>query len=286
MRRSRRRLLRIRRRRIFLGLFIIIGIIISGSVSHKTTFFHRNIAQAQNVVETLDKMGERSLINSMVMEEIKIVEEEEARRKQEELLKEKKGNRKIAYLTFDDGPSSRVTPEILDILGEYGVKATFFVVGNMAEQYPDILRRTYEEGHTIGNHSYSHNYGYLYKNSANFLADFKKAEDTLKKVLGEDFGTNVIRFPGGSFGEKKTPIKNAATKAGYRYYDWNALNGDAEGQKRSKQQLINRVKETTRNKKEVIILMHDTNAKATTASSLREVLDYLISQGFEFEVLD
>ncbi|MGN9165383.1 polysaccharide deacetylase family protein [Tissierellaceae bacterium HCP3S3_D8] len=291
--RSRKKALRAGRIRIFAIFFVIIGLVVLGSISHKIDFFHKNVVEAKSVVETLDKMGEKSLINAMVAEEIKMVEEEEARKKveeerrrQEELLKRQNSNRKIAYLTFDDGPSSKITPEILDILGEYNVKATFFVVGNMAETYPEILRRTYEEGHAIGNHSYSHNYGYLYESAENFLADFKKTEDILKGILGEDFETKLIRFPGGSFGKKKNPMKNAVTREGYRYYDWNALNGDAESLKMSKRQLINRVKETTKNKKEVIILMHDTNAKSTTAASLREVLDYLISQGFEFEVLN
>ena len=91
----------------------------------------------------------------------------------EEALAEEdsKENKKIAYLTFDDGPSRTVTPQILDILAKYDIKATFFVVGKYAEKNPDILRRIYEEGHVIGNHTYSHNYNYIYKNVSNFVRE-------------------------------------------------------------------------------------------------------------------
>jgi peptidoglycan/xylan/chitin deacetylase (PgdA/CDA1 family) len=194
-------------------------------------------------------------------------------------------NRKVAYLTFDDGPSLIVTPRILDILDEYDIKATFFVVGKMAERHPEMLQRIYEKGHSIGNHSYSHNYGYLYKNSSNFLNDIEKSNKVFKKILGDDFNSNLVRFPGGSFG-KNNKIIQAVVDAGYKYYDWNSLNGDAEGKKFSKDRLVKRFKETSRNKKKLIVLMHDTDAKDTTPDSLKEIIEYLINQGYEFDVLE
>lgn len=295
------RLIKAKKRRLFVIFLMITVIIISGSISHRMKFLRKDVVEAKSVTETLEKIGGKSLISAAVSEEIKLIEEEEARkiiqeekRKREEQLKleeerklaEKKANGKIAYLTFDDGPSEKVTPEILDILSEYDIKATFFVVGNMAEKYPEILKRTYEEGHKIGNHSYSHNYGYIYKNSTNFLKDLEKADRVLKDILGEEFDSKIMRFPGGSFGKHKAPMKKAVTDAGYQYIDWNALNGDAEGLNMSKRQLINRLKETTRNKKNLVILMHDTDAKETTVKALREILDYLISQGYAFGVID
>ena len=131
--------------------------------------------------------------------------------------------KKIAYLTFDDGPSRYVTPEILDILDSYNIKATFFVLGKQAEKNPDILKRIYEEGHSIGNHTYSHNYSFIYKNVNNFLYELEKTEEVFKNILGEDFETNLIRFPGGSFGTKKAPFRSFVLEKGYNYIDWNSL---------------------------------------------------------------
>lgn len=293
----------------FITISIILGVLFVGNISIKFgifNLFRRNVAEAVNVVDTLEIMKDNNPINVLINYEIKSIEEEKAKillekeRKeaakraeierqiaegQAEIEGERKKNGKIAYLTFDDGPSLIVTPRILDILDEYHIKATFFVVGRMAERHPEMLQRIYEKGHSIGNHSYSHNYGYLYKNSTNFLADINKANDIIKGILGEDFNSNLVRFPGGSFG-KSNKIIQAVVDAGYKYYDWNSLNGDAEGKKFSKDRLIKRFKETSRNKKKLIVLMHDTDAKDTTADSLKDIIDYLINEGYEFDVLE
>lgn len=284
------------RRRRLVTLIIIIGIIITGGVSTGIHFFKKDIVESNNVTDALNMIGKNNPINTMISLKIQQIEEEKAkniaeearkkRREEEKAEAEKKAHEKVAYLTFDDGPSKNVTPMILDILNEYDIKATFFVVGNKVEIYPEILRRTFEEGHAIANHSYSHDYAYLYRNTTNFLNDFNKAQEIIEGVLGEEFDGRMIRFPGGSFGKQKSMMRKAAIDAGFKYYDWNALNGDAEGLNRTKAQLVARLKETTKNKKNVIILMHDTDAKLTTAQSLREVIDYLISEGYRFDVLD
>lgn len=297
----------------FITISIILGVLFVGNISIKFgifNLFRRNVAEAVNVVDTLEIMKDNNPINVLINYEIKSIEEEKAKilleKERKEAAKraeierqiaegqaqidseiewERKKNGKIAYLTFDDGPSLIVTPRILDILDEYHIKATFFVVGRMAERHPEMLQRIYEKGHSIGNHSYSHNYGYLYKNSTNFLADINKANDIIKGILGEDFNSNLVRFPGGSFG-KSNNIIQAVVDAGYKYYDWNSLNGDAEGKKFSKDRLIKRLKETSKNKKKLIVLMHDTDAKDTTADSLKDIIDYLINEGYEFDVLE
>lgn len=296
---------------LFIGIFIFV---IIGNFFERLSFMEKNVVEAKNVEATLDIIGINSPVRMALFKKANIIEKEKARKvveefrrkaeeervrkaeeeklKEEEAIRlareeeEKLKNQKIAYLTFDDGPSEIVTPLILDILKEYNVKATFFVVGNMVETNPDILIRTYEEGHKIANHSYSHNYNYIYKNSTNFMEDINRANSLLKEVLGKDYENNIIRFPGGSFGKNKSPMKKVVIEAGYKYYDWNALNGDAEGLNLTNKYLVNRLKETTANKKEVIILMHDTDAKKQTAETLRESLDYLISQGFVFKVLE
>ena len=191
-------------------------------------------------------------------------------------------NKKIAYLTFDDGPSQYVTPQILDILNSYGVKATFFVLGKQAEINPHLLKRIHQEGHAIGNHTYSHNYGFLYKDVENFLYELEKTAHVLKNILGDDFETNIIRFPGGSFGAKRAPFRKFVVEKGYNYIDWNCINGDAEGHYLPAQKLYNRFKGTFKNQKELIVLLHDADGKITTAQALPNIIEFLIERGYEF----
>ena len=295
---------------LYLIIFILtVGIL--GKTFSKLNLFSKDIAFAVNVHDGLKLMGEKDPVRKEMniairkeeirKEEVERKRKEEIERKEKEEIERKEKeeiartqeeerlaniNKKIAYLTFDDGPSVRATPMILDILKKHDVKATFFVVGKMININPDILKRTYDEGHKIGNHSYGHDYKYLYKNAKNFMDDIYKTENLIKSIVGEGFDSKVVRFPGGSFEEWKNPMKKAVVDAGYAYFDWNALNGDAEGIQFSEGHLLNRLKSTVGSKKKIIILMHDTDAKMTTATSLEASIKYLKSQGYEFEVLD
>ncbi|MBM6838764.1 polysaccharide deacetylase, partial [Clostridium saudiense] len=194
------------------------------------------------------------------------------------------------YLTFDDGPSEYVTDEILDVLKEKDVKATFFVLGSMIDKNDyakKALKRIVKEGHAIGNHGYCHRYDVLYPgdvvNVDNFMADMKKSEDAMKEVLGDSFSTNVIRFPGGHGSWDTSAIDPVLHEKGYSYIDWNTLNGDAEGQGLSADHLLDRLKETVSelegNNDVIVVLMHDTDAKQSTAQYLADAIDYLRSQG-------
>ena len=215
---------------------------------------------------------------------IRIEEYKKEKLREEEKVKVVDG-KKLAYLTFDDGPSPNVTPQILDILKEEGVVGTFFVIGQNAQTYPDLVKRANSEGHAIANHSYSHDYSLVYNSTDSFIAEMKKTEEVLKNILGNDYTTKVIRFPGGSHGDKKNPFKEAALANGYKYYDWNALNGDAEGKSFPKDVLVNRLKETSQGQKELVVLMHDMGGKQTTADALPEIIEFLKSEGYSFEVL-
>lgn len=204
--------------------------------------------------------------------------------------------KKIAYLTFDDGPSKKVTPEILDVLEKNNIKATFFVVGKQIEENDyakDNLKRIYNEGHAIGNHGYSHYYHLLYPNGiadpTAFMNDMNRSEGIMKGVLGDDFSTKIIRFPGGHNSWDTTALDPILADAGYSYIDWNSLTGDAEGSDKSSEELLSRLKECLidleYNDDTLIVLMHDTDAKQTTADSLQQVIDYLTSLGYEFRTL-
>ncbi len=295
---------------IFKKRYIVILAIIFfliGSTSVKLFCESTNTVVAVSVEDTLNIIGSNNPVNIALEEKIRQIEEEkirvevekriaeekrlaEEKARAEEVAEKKAEERvksgKIAYLTFDDGPSKQITPAILDILADYDVKATFFILGKMANTNQDVLKRIYEEGHSIGHHSYSHKYGYIYKNTDNFMGEIKYTEKVLKNILGEEFETKLLRLPGGSFEKYKQKFLKVATDAGYKNYDWNALNGDAEGTDLPKERLINRLKATSKGKKEIIILMHDTDAKKTTVEALPGIIDYLIKEGYEFRALD
>lgn len=300
--RARRRQIR-KKRQFIMFLIIAVFFIVSGTTFTLFKIFNNTVI-ATPTKESFNMVGENNPINLALNNEIKIIEEEKAKVKIEALRKaekerlekeaeeralaekEKNKNKKIAYLTFDDGPSTKVTPAILKVLGDYNIKATFFVVGKMADANPDMLKKVHEEGHAIGHHSYSHNYGYLYKSIDNFIGELNKTDKAFKSALGKEFETKLVRFPGGSFEKSKQKFVKAIENKGYSNYDWNALNGDAEGHKLPKNKLINRVKTTVKGKKEIIVLMHDTDAKQTTAEALPEIIEHLIAEGYEFKTLN
>ncbi|NLZ49388.1 MAG: polysaccharide deacetylase [Clostridiales bacterium] len=206
-------------------------------------------------------------------------------------------DKKVAYLTFDDGPSTTVTPLILDILKENNIKATFFVLGSSidkSEKSKELLKRIDDEGHTIGNHTYSHDYNYLYPNrtvnTENFMADIKKNNEAISRALGKEVESKIIRLPGGHGSWKGTDLLDKhLEEQGYVYIDWNSLIGDSEGIKRNKDQLIARFNQTRQyvpSNNDLVVLMHDTYGKEETAKALPEIINILKSEGYEFSTLE
>ncbi len=192
---------------------------------------------------------------------------------------------KEVYLTFDDGPSSESTIKILDILKEHGIKGTFFVVGKNVDQYPEILKRIHEEGHGIGIHTYSHNYKEIYASPDALQKDIEACLQSIRNVIGEDFSTILYRFPGGSYRKNKEIYIERVESLGYIYFDWNVLNGDAEGSNLSEDYLIKRFNETSKGYNKILSLMHDTNAKANTVNTLPRIIKQLQAEGYEFKSL-
>lgn len=197
----------------------------------------------------------------------------------------RKDGKKVAFLTFDDGPTKNITPRILDTLKHYNVKATFFVLGQLAEQNGDLLKREYEEGHSIGNHSHSHDYKNIYKSVPSFMQEFNTANKIIETSIGNGFKTELFRFPGGSFEKRKNPFKEKLKSEGLRYIDWNVSSGDAAGQNVPVQNILSNIKNTSAGKNHIVILMHDASTKKTTADALPQIIEYLKSQGYEFKTL-
>lgn len=193
---------------------------------------------------------------------------------------------KAVYLTFDDGPSKTVTPLILDLLKQEHIKATFFVLGNRVEKNPELVKRAYEEGHYIANHGYSHNYASIYSSPQAVLDEYNQTQNAIKNALGTDYDGHLFRFPGGLPGGKYKNIKLEAKELLAQnqicYIDWNALSQDAAGAK-TKEALIQNVKDSVGSKQVAVILMHDAGDKILTYETLPEIIAYLREQGYSFK---
>lgn len=195
---------------------------------------------------------------------------------------------KDIYLTFDDGPSPDITPQVLSILKQYNVPATFFVLGSRVELYPDLVRQEYNAGHYIANHGYSHTYSSIYSSVQSVIDEYNAAEKAIQEALGiPEYHTLLFRFPGGSSGGPYDSIKGQAKSTlenmGIASTNWNCLNGDAEGGSRTKEQLINRLYETAEGWDSLVVLMHDANDKQTTVDALPEIIEHYKAEGYTFK---
>lgn len=199
---------------------------------------------------------------------------------------DKKAETKRAYLTFDDGPSGN-TGEILDILDANDVKATFFVVGR-GDEYYDTYRDIVGRGHTLALHSYTHDYDKIYAS----LDDFAEDIEELRNLLYDVTGVNCVyyRFPGGSSNtvskvDMDTLIDYVESQ-GLIYYDWNALNNDAVCGSYTPEQLVDNIMKDAVCHDDVVILMHDLDARHCTVESLQMLIDELRAEGFTLLPID
>lgn len=193
----------------------------------------------------------------------------------------KEGEGKKVYLTFDDGPSP-FTNQILDILKEKNVKATFFVVAHDTS-YQAEMNRIVTEGHTIGMHSMSHKYKTIYRNLKSFEQDVDGIHNLIFEMTGVD--TKFYRFPGGSSNEvSRVSIDKCIdylNEKGYVYYDWNAMNDDATGETYTASELNQHVMEYVRNNPgDSIVLLHDLETHESTVEALPKLIDELREKGY------
>lgn len=179
------------------------------------------------------------------------------------------------YLTFDDGPGPN-TDKILDILGQYGVKATFFVVGK--EGYAEQYRRIVEEGHTLGMHSYSHKYSEIYASVDAYKDDLNRLHDFLYELTGED--CNIVRFPGGSSNTisevDMRELISYLNEENMVYYDWNISSGDATGNGQNAEQIAGNVLDSIEKYNNAMILFHDAAGKDATVEALPVIIEKIL----------
>ena len=186
------------------------------------------------------------------------------------LLWSKKRDKKILYLTFDDGPYNMLSPFILDELKKYKAKATFFYLGSKAEKYPQLIKRCKDENHKIGNHTYSHPNGWKTKNNR-YYQDIEKANKLLN--------SNLFRPPYGRI--KPSQINHL--KKYYKIIMWDILSWDFD-KKTSPEECYNNIINNT--KSGSIIVLHENEKSAKNVKEvLPKILSYFSSQGFKFEKL-
>ncbi len=292
-RRERRRRQRLRKKRIravlilalFIGLIVLICAAVSAVLGSKTD--KDNLVSDQNIITSVTPAPTEVPVSQTASASIPAPEEEN------NLLQiiADSGQTKRCYLTFDDGPTDNITPQVLDVLRRYNVKATFFQVGSLIEANPDMARRVYEEGHLLANHSNGHNYDKLYATSDSFITEILACEDQIRSVMNGEDPFKLIRFPGGSYNagdhaSEKQLYKKLLAQNGYYYCDWNALTGDAEGRTKNASELLAYLKENMEGYNNLIVLMHDASTKQATADALPSVIEYIASQGYTFHRLD
>lgn len=209
--------------------------------------------------------------------------------KREVVVKDTNEQLKVIYLTFDDGPSVN-TPKVLEILEKYNVPASFFVTGENPEYYP-YIKIAHEKGHTIGMHTYSHNYKYIYNSLEHYQKDLAKIAEVIEEQIG--FVPKYIRFPGGTSNTVSQEYAKGIMREvvdyvndnGYTYIDWNSVNGDGEG-RRSVSQLIEKAIKSGKGKNKIVMLMHDGGGCVNTVKALGAVIEHYQKLGYEFKAID
>jgi len=198
-----------------------------------------------------------------------------------------KGDGHTIYLTFDDGPSV-YTEEILDILDYYGVKATFFVNGRTDKNSLERYKLIAERGHTIGLHSYTHDYSDIYGSLEGFVSDLERISNLVYETTG--VRSVYYRFPGGTSNEKTIlPISTFITylnENGYSYFDWNSTCGDGASKTVPMENIVTNVMKDAVRHKHCVALLHDAKSKRTTVDGLPLLIETLLNAGFQISSID
>ena len=192
---------------------------------------------------------------------------------------------KVIYLTFDDGPGP-YTHALLRVLKKYGVKATFFVVG---DKNPDLLREIVEDGHSIGVHTTCHDYQKIYSDPQDYFRDLYAMQDTILRETGVE--TWLMRFPGGSSNTVSrkfskgimTTLTQAVEDAGFRYFDWNVDSDDA-GSARTARKVRENVIDGLQEHRVSIVLQHDIHDYSVDA--VEEIIVWAQERGYQFLPLE
>lgn len=206
---------------------------------------------------------------------------------QENKREKQKEAQKVAYLTFDDGPSQN-TERVLNVLKSYEIHATFFLIGsNITEENEQLVRRMVDEGNVVGVHTYSHVAKEIYASVDGFTTDFKQAEQSIMAVTGEK--PTLCRFPWGSANNYLKNIEKTVIpwleKQGYYYCDWNVSAEDSVGNP-TEYSILHNIKKDYERYDMPVLLMHDSGCNELTAKMLPEIITMLKDSGYRFDTLD
>ncbi|PUB08231.1 polysaccharide deacetylase family protein [Paenisporosarcina sp. OV554] len=190
-----------------------------------------------------------------------------------EVVWEIKTEEKIVALTFDDGPHRKYTAEVLDLLANYDAKATFFIIGENAEKYPELVLRVHDEGHEIANHTYTHP---LKTTITKLEKELKQTNETIYSITGSY--PKLFRPVGGQYTDEM--IKLAVDK-GYKVVMWSWHQDTEDWKNPGVKKIVNKVLNVT--KQGDVILFHDGGGnRKQTVKALEEILPELQKQGYKF----
>ena len=300
-----RRLIRSERivRFLLVFCFVIFVIICVALLSTNNTSEKLAARDEQPIVDayTIDYkswLEEKKALEEQVKKEAEIAAKKEAEKKAAEEAAKKAaeqnaaipgtpGNGATIYLTFDDGPNDPFTSQLLDILKKRDIKATFFVTCGGSDE---MLHREFQEGHTIGLHTCSHNYAVVYANPDAYFGDLAAVSDRVARVTGQP--SSLIRFPGGSSNTVSATyhngimsyLVNEVHSRGFEYYDWDVSSGDASGAPYDAGTLCRNVVAGLGPEKNNIVLFHDRTQN--TIDSVGCVIDWGTANGYNFKPLD
>ena len=189
---------------------------------------------------------------------------------------------KVVYLTFDDGPK-KDTPELLALLEELDVPATFFLMGASVQAFPEHAKMIVDAGYPVGCHSMTHSYKRLKESTGYVERDFERFIETMREYTDPQFTTDLYRFPGGSLDYSKR-TKEFVRDMGLAWFDWNAMNGDAHYTFKSDEEMYRYTLSTIGDEEDaVILLMHE--GKVRTRRVLRDLVAYFRENGYEFRTI-
>lgn len=197
---------------------------------------------------------------------------------------ENNAEKKIVYLTFDDGPAGKVTKDVLDILKNESVPATFFLIGDQIKGQEDLIKRMFNEGHSLGLHSMSHKKGHLYSSNECFLKEMLDTQELIESIVG--FKPNILRFP---FGCNNNSYKISQAMVdllhqnNLKIYDWNTDSGDGANPKSSPSRFI---KNSRSDKNRVVLLMHCAYMSKNSVKALPSIIKYYKDNGYEFKKIE
>lgn len=260
-------------------LAILIPTVLCGFLFWRVSYLKEEVREAEAKCEALlETIAEGSFhLDEEIFPEEVLIEEADAEIEipQEPAVVDEVHTRKV-YLTFDDGPSAN-TEEILSILEEYDVKATFFVTGQQAEAHPEWYQAIVDGGHTLGMHSYSHKYSEIYESEDNFGSDLLKLQTFLEETTG--ITPSFYRFPGGSSNTvSNLPMSvfcDYLTDNSITYFDWNVSSKDAASPMRPKHEIIYNCTQNLENFENAVILLHDASSKSSTVEALPSIIEQI-----------